>query len=151
MARKKKLYLVQRLAWCTAYNKELGRGVCQQHESPEGVPVRAFDTKAKAVKHAKQLTAEARQELNPFQFTYQDIEAIVEGDEDDLIAALAKHGLPSPQQVAITSYGSHLIDWPRWYDDLADTLTDAERDAIWNLLDRLELYRVVEVEFLLEM
>ena len=151
MARKKKLYLVQRLAWCTSHNEDLGRGVCQQHESPEGVPVRAFDTKAKATKYAKELTAEARRELNPFQFTYQDIETLMDGNEDDLIVALAEKDLPPPRHVASTSYGSHIIDWPRWYDDLADTLTDTEREAIWDLLDRLELYRVVEVEFLLEM
>ncbi len=35
-----------------------------------------------------------------------------------------------------------------WYDEIADTFSDAERAAIWKLLDRLELFRVVEVEFL---
>ena len=76
MARKKKLYLVQRLAWRPVINDDDGRAVCEQHESPEGVPVRAFETKAKATKYAKHLTAEARRELNPFQFTYQDIEVL---------------------------------------------------------------------------
>jgi hypothetical protein len=141
------------MAWCTALNDDFGRGVCQQHESPEGVPVRAFDTKAKAAKYARDLTEEAKRELNPFQFTYQDVDLLMKGDGDELalIAALEKQKLPSPQHVARTSYGSHNIDWPRWYDEIADSLTDAEREAIWNLLDRLELYRVVEVEFLLEM
>ena len=61
-------------------------------------------------------------------------------------------GLPAPaEQRPNADSGGEYIDWLRWYDGLADTLTDAERDAVWDLLDRLELYRVVEVEFLLEM
>ena len=50
MASKKKLYLVQRLAWCPVYNEDFGNARCVQHESVEGYPVRAFDTKAEATR-----------------------------------------------------------------------------------------------------
>jgi hypothetical protein len=151
VARNKKLYMVQRLAWRPVYNEDIGRAGCEQHESPEGVPVRAFDTKARAAKYARHLTAEARRELNPFQFTYEDIEAIMNGEEDDLVATVEKLQLPSPREVTRQCYGASCIDWPRWYDEVADDLGDAERDAIWDMLDCVELYRVVEVKFLLEM
>jgi hypothetical protein len=148
VASKKKLYLVQRLAWCTSHNEDLGRGVCQQHESAEGVPVRAFGTRVEAKRFAERLTAEARRELNPFQFTYQDIEAIMDWDDEELDTELRKRNLPTPTIGVHPTRGGDFIDWPRWYDEIADTLTVEEREGIWNLLDRLELYRVVEVEFL---
>ena len=149
MTMKKKLYLVQRLSWCTAGAEDLQRGIAENHIEPEGVPILAFTREAAASARAKQLTAEARRELNPFQFMYNDVESIMHGDEEALLLALGKMDLPF---VALkrypTNYSREIIDWPAWYDDIADDLTDAERDAIWNLLDRLELYRVVEVEFL---
>lgn len=147
MPRKKKLYLVQRLAWRPVVRYDDGRAVTEQHESAEGVPVRAFETKAEATKYAKHLTAEARRELNPFQFTYCDLERLTGASDKELIRAVEKAGLPAPAERVEPRWGSESIDWLRWYDDLADTLIDAERDAIWDLLDRLELYRVVDVEF----
>ena len=150
MARKKKLYLVQRLSWCTAEADDLQRGVAENHVESEGVPILAFTRKAAASARVKHLTADARRELNPFQFMYNDVESIMDGDEEALMLALGKMDLPPAiLKRRRTEYSSEIIDWPAWYDDIADTLTDAERDAIWNLLDRLELYRVVEVEFLM--
>ena len=148
MARKQKLHLVERLAWCPLFQVGYRRGTCRQHESAHGVPVGAFVTRAEASKYATELMAEARRELNPFLFVCDELCGIVEGGEDDLLAALAQLDLPEPTHEMRSSVGIRYIDWPRWYDDLADTLTDEERDAIWALLDRVELYRVVEVEFL---
>ena len=147
-SKKKKLYLVQRLAWRPVGDRDFRRGMCEQHEPAEGVPVGAFETRANASKRAKELTALARQELNPFQFTFHRVEPLMEeGDEESLLAALDKMGLPVPTKMIPTKW-SDCLDWPAWYDEIVESLTDDEREAIWNLLDSLALYRVVAVEFL---
>ena len=73
----------------------------------------------------------------------------MDGGERELMIAVGKLDILQPTKRFHTTYSGDILDWPRWYDDIADTLTDTERDTIWNLLDRLELYRVVEVEFLM--
>ena len=145
--RKKTLYVVQRVAWCPLPNENLGRGVCEQCRSAEGFPVRAFETNARATNYVKHLTREARRVLNPFQFTYHHVTELMDADEKHLISTIAELGLPLPTP-ASHKWSVEFIDWPAWYDDLADTLTNEERDTVWQHLDRLELYRVVEVEFL---
>jgi len=139
---KKKLHLLQRIAWSPDHHEDYRRGRCFRHESPAGTPVAAFATKEEASKCAAASTAEARRELNPFQFMVNGVEALTNRSEQELLLAIARLG----HAVWISKY----FDWVRWYDEIADALVEEERDAIWNLLDRLELYRVVEVEFLME-
>jgi len=42
--------------------------------------------------------------------------------------------------------GGRDLDWGDWWDAVEDTLTDDQREAIWEMMDKLRLFEVVEVE-----
>ena len=44
-----------------------------------------------------------------------------------------------------TEWGS--INWRAWWDAVAADLTDAQRDGIYEMLDQLHFYKVVQAEF----
>lgn len=100
-------------------------------------PDRVFATKAAAQKYADQLNRELRILTNPFGEYLGPADLVSEG-EDAFIALLKKVGvtIPKPQK------GERYVDWEAWWDRSYFDITDAQREAIWDVLDEFEWYGV---------
>lgn len=147
MARKKAkggIYLVQRMSW-TVWDDD-GRGQCTRHEEDQGVPVRAFRSEAAAQAYCAELEAEARRELNPFQFHHGEIGLLTaDEDEDRFLEGVARLGLEAPTSERYHNENNpDYVDYAVWWDAVQATLTPEQREGVWSLLDDLCLYVVVE-------
>lgn len=56
---------------------------------------------------------------------------------------LREAGLEPPAEAAI---GRWLRDWASWWDQHAPRMTDHQRAKVWQALDRLRFYEIVETE-----
>jgi hypothetical protein len=99
-------------------------------------PDRVFASKAAAKEYAGQLNRELRALANPFA---DDAEAdwLISRGEKALLALVKKLKLPDPKKA-----GSSYIEWEQWWDGHYFDMTDAQRDAIWDALDKFNWYAV---------
>ena len=104
-------------------------------------PDRVFVSKGAARKYAEQLNRELRALTNPFDDDHDPPMLIRDGDDDTLIALLKKLGLAVPKVPASERY----IDWAAWWDRAHFEMTEAQRDAIWDVLDEFEWYKVKQI------
>jgi hypothetical protein len=102
-------------------------------------PNRVFASRRSAQQHADQLNRELRDLTNPFA---DDMEPdwLATGGEDGLIALLKKLRAPVPK----VQKGDSYIDWEAWWDRHYFDMTDAQRDAIWDALDKFNWYQVTK-------
>jgi len=61
-----------------------------------------------------------------------------EGESD----ALSVMGLEPP----VEAESGKVRDWPSWWDQHAPRMTDQQRAKVWQALDRLRFYEIVETE-----
>jgi hypothetical protein len=148
MARKKTnkpaLYLVVRVGWRRWYRGgyEWFRG--DDGPCRSGRPIAAFAERAPAEARRAGLEAEARARLSPFNF-------------------LETHWLADYSSLPLEEFGKRLkkilldvrlprnwrqekTDWAKWWDGVADRLSEEQREAVWALFDRLHFYAVVQTE-----
>jgi hypothetical protein len=104
-----------------------------------GEPERVFAGKAAAVKFAAERTLAARAFTNPFEW---NTGPIITGGETKLAAVITKLGLKPPTK----KKGEYGINWSRWWDQTYEQMSEQQRDAIWDALDKKKLYRVVKNE-----
>jgi hypothetical protein len=106
-------------------------------ESPTfSEPDRVFATKGAALKFAEERNRELRQLVNPFDG--RSAAYSLKGGEKALIALLKKLRLPIPKKDKSYIF----IDWEEWWDQRYFDVTDAQREAIWNALDKYNWYTV---------
>ena len=98
-------------------------------------PERVFATKAAAQKLADERNAELRAMVNPFE-RYPP-QYVITGGENAFLALLKKLGLTAPKKPKNT-----WINWEAWWDDSYFNMTDAQREAIWDALDKFDWYHV---------
>ena len=103
----------------------------------EGEPERVFASETAARKYAAERTLACRAFMNPFSTPYY---LPITGGEKKLIARVTKLGLTPPAKKKSEYYP----DWRGWWDRNYANMTQAQRDAIWDALDKLELYTVVK-------
>jgi hypothetical protein len=83
----------------------------------------------------QRLEADARAVINPFRCG-SSLSEQTSFDEGRLCDWLLDHGLTPPTQKR--------RDWVRWYDKCRTTLDDFQRDRIWEALDLVRFYEVIE-------
>jgi len=101
-------------------------------------PECVFATKAAAMKFAEARNRELRQLVNPFYDRSADY--LLTGGEKALTALVKQLGLPVPAKSK--SYGYSIIEWMQWWDGHYFDMTDAQREAIWDALDKYNWYTV---------
>jgi hypothetical protein len=135
----RKVYLVQRKGWSfDDYQQEFDH----DPDAGGGVPVRAFASRARAEACARNLERAARKEVSPFVFGDLGYLSSLSLEEFcDFLRTLKVR--PPP----IESLERHpFARWREWWDEHAGGLSEGKRDAIWDMLDRLRFYEVVETE-----
>jgi hypothetical protein len=101
-------------------------------------PERVFATQAAARAFAEERNRELRQLVNPFEMYGPDSTA--KGGEKALLALVQKLGLPAPKKAA--SYDSSRAVWEKWWDRHYFDMTDPQRDAVWDVLEKYNWYKV---------
>lgn len=99
-------------------------------------PERVFASRAEAQAFAEERNRELRALVNPFADYGPDVSA--KGGERALLALVEKLGLADPG--GHKSYG--YIDWEQWWDRHYFDMTDPQRGAIWDALDKYNWYQV---------
>jgi hypothetical protein len=102
------------------------------------VPDRVFATPETAQRHADALNREVRAVCNPFHRDYVD--ALIKGGEKSLLKLIATLGLHPPAKIRV--HGQEYTQWVAWWDSNYFDMTDAQREAIWNALDKFNWYKV---------
>lgn len=132
-----RLYVVIRKGW---HEYE---GTFTQGEDDTGTPVRVFPTREVAVAFARESQRADRRYLVPFRFEHEAIELLSSLETDEAMCeAVRALGLEPPTPTDRGSYEAY--DWVAWWDERAGDFTPQQRDAVWDLCDRLELYTVVD-------
>jgi len=139
----KGVFVVQRLSWNVGGDRA-GPCFCND-EDDQGTPLRCFRSREEAEACCQELEQQARRELSPFQFHMGELELLTTLSEKEFRQALGKLGLTPPTGTAFrTEWRS--IDWRVWWDAVAADLTDAQREGVFDLLDELRFYEVVQAE-----
>jgi hypothetical protein len=100
-------------------------------------PERVFATKAAAQKLTDERNAELRAMVNPFE-RYPP-QYVITGGENAFLALLKKLRLTPPKK---PKSDRMWINWEGWWDDSYFDMTDVQREAIWDALDRFDWYQV---------
>jgi len=145
MAGSSKVWLVQRRGWDVAEGwPPDGLGFFAATENPTAVPLRAFGKRKDAEVHRAELERDARREASPFRYGFE-VAHVTSLDESTLRQRITRLGLEPPEQPAGERLPCDtLTPWREWWNHTAGGLTDGQREAIWDLLDRLSFYQVVE-------
>jgi hypothetical protein len=113
----------------------------EEAREPYGVPVAAFRERSLADEYRLEMERVARRDLSPFELgPIHDLTSLSEVHLADRILAL---GLRPPNVKERERYHGY---WARWWDRTAGRLTEEQREAIWNLMDRLSLYFVLPLD-----
>jgi hypothetical protein len=113
---------------------------CDVDGQPAGRPEAAFATREEAEEYRRRREREWWSWANPFDWE-EDFEGVTSFAEpvfrDWLYDLTGLHG-PDPDS---DGHG----DWQAWFNQVADQLGPQQRERIWEQMDRVELYRVVEL------
>src|SRR3954471_5820996 len=90
----KGVYVVQRLSWNLG-GDEAGPSFCRD-EDDQGTPLRCFKSRKVAQAYCRELEAQARRELSPFQYHMGELELLTTMPEKDFRQALRRLGLKPP-------------------------------------------------------
>jgi len=116
-----------------------------------GEPVRAFTDYAKAVEHTRRLEYERRKLVNPFappgDSDYMDLpapklEQITSLDEGRLCDWIMDQGLEPPKGKG----KKEKRDWEKWWNDHAKKWDEFTTAKVWEALDKVVFYAIVEME-----
>lgn len=100
-------------------------------------PDRVFASKKAAQEYADALNRELRAFTNPFA---NDTEpGFIMSDEDKLWALLKTFNIAEPK----APKGGY-VRWDRWWAQVAAELTEEQRDAVWDVFDEFEWFKVKE-------
>jgi hypothetical protein len=112
--------------------------VADGYDGPSyGEPERVFADRKAAAAFARELARAGRAILNPFHAGGP--EDWITGGEKKLVEAVKKLGLKPPK----VKKGYYYTDWPGWWNQTYYDMTEAQRDAVWDALNKLKLYQVV--------
>lgn len=98
-------------------------------------PDRVFASRKAAQEHAAALNRDLRALTNPFADEREP--GFIMSDEDKLWALLKTFNIAEPK----APKGGY-IRWDKWWAQVAAELTEEQRDAVWNLFDEYEWYKV---------
>lgn len=125
-------FVVERLNWRRASGDTFYR-------YPGQTRIASFDTVEKAEAHRRELESVARAAVNPFLGTLAPPADQTSLPEDVLCDWLTDQDIDPP---ATSKSGAR--NWAKWWPEANESWTDEERAAVWDRLDRVIFYRVVE-------
>jgi hypothetical protein len=137
----REVYLVQRAA--------LDMGEDQVDSGCEGfvpaVPLRVFADEAAAQAYRRDVERMMRAELCPFQLG--DTWELCDMDEDAFCERVKALGLPPPEVKTLSSrFGVFQgLDLLGWWAQVVPTMTEEQRDAVWELCSRVIVVSVVRL------
>jgi hypothetical protein len=136
-SRRRRVYLVQRVYWQRFY-EESPFHVC--FDPTEGEPVKAFWDYDKALTLCRSLEQEARRTENPFAYG----RAL---DERSRFDAWRFHDWLVDADLAPPPPGSDDEEgvWVSWWEENEPSMTEAQRARVWDALDQVRFYSVVEL------
>jgi hypothetical protein len=108
-------------------------------------PYTAFRTReqAEADRLENEEMARDMMELHPFQINgLCDWSAWSSLPQEEAVERVTALGLPAPGP----GYRDTL-DWEGWWDEQQEEMTGEQESAVWDLLDKIRFYEVVEIEF----
>jgi hypothetical protein len=132
----RRVYLVQRRAVADYPHGGLERHTA--HPNNGFLPwkaLRLFADEAAAVAFADEVRAMIRLEVDPFEYGGWEVGEASSHPADDFWLLAAELGLPLPVD--------DVLGTREWWYQQASRMTDAQRDGVWALFDRLELVRVM--------
>lgn len=136
MLKGRKIYLVHRVGWYLDYN-----GGFSKTDEEFTIPVRGFDTRIEAETCCRELEAKVRQEVSPFRFS-DDLNLVTRLGETEFFEQLTALNISLPTKKQ-SPYGEYII-LSDWWENIVGTLTDEQREGVWDLLDLLTFYTVAE-------
>jgi len=144
--KKRTVYVVERLSWHFWWDDHGGSNqpVCNDNNSGDeqgGVPVAAFADRVRAKKLCAELEREGRAEVCPFQFNNGEPECLSSKSDEEFIGTIREMGLEPP-----FAPKRGYVNWYHWWQKVEPRVTPLQREAVWDLLDQVKLYRVVKCE-----
>jgi hypothetical protein len=138
------LHLVEK--YQTAYRRELPNPfrpgevlrVHILHFVASAIPVKAFLDAGAAQEFCKEQERLAWEACNPFHYANK-VSDCTRLDSSRLRDWLLDAGLEPPAAKAKVAV------WVKWYDTVKPTLTEIQRLKVWEVLDKVRFYRVVEL------
>jgi hypothetical protein len=123
----------------------LFRHVWRRHEGrwlslPGADPVRLFHDRPTAEAAAREMEWDLRRRVNPFLCGAAALHYQTSFDAARLYDWCLDHGLDPPGVTADSAA------WAAWWDTHPEGFTPAQRAAVWEVLDRVRFFRVVESE-----
>jgi|GEM_PF-7001072 len=120
----------------------------QPFEDTDGGPVQvpeAVFLDRHLAQHDRMLRESAARELlNPFWFSSGYLPDLTTVSERTFREQLAGLGLPAPAESLLQAAGS--IDWIAWWDRKSPYWSAEQRAGVWNMLDKVQLFDVIEIE-----
>jgi hypothetical protein len=121
------------------------RTVWRRHEGrwlslPGADPVRSFHDRPTAEAAAREMEWDLRRRVNPFLCGAAALHYQTSFDAARLYDWCLDHGLDPPGVTADSAA------WAAWWETHQEGFTPAQRAAVWEVLDRVRFFRVVEAE-----
>jgi hypothetical protein len=133
------IYVVQEFSWRVRSSSSPG----VQDDERSGRPVLAFSDRARTDAHCQQLNLQKRATTNPFYYIPKGAD-YTSMDPASFLAFLRAEGLTPPTDFfpddALTIW-----TWALWWDEHRSKWDERLVERIWNALDRLSFYEVLEV------
>jgi hypothetical protein len=141
-------FVVVRLGWEERYEDDRSFDLVETEDEGRtlGRPLAVFTNKKDADARKEQLEREEREALSPFTFVGRaeyHLRGVTSLSLEQFLAKL-KEIAPKARLPKTSKYDER--DWNGWWEKYADTLSEEQRQGVWELLDRLELYRVMPTE-----
>jgi hypothetical protein len=111
-----------------------------------GVPVAVFFTEEEASAALDAMERQAQEEVSSPFLVGGTLEERSGLNEEDFVREVRKLGLPAPKVRSVSRSSSEVWNWPAWYDGLDPRPTPEQLQGLWNLLDGLCFFKIVEVE-----
>jgi len=133
------IYVVQEFSWQGLNRSSPGI----QDDERSGKPVMAFIDRARADAHCRQLNFQKRATTNPFRYVPKGADYTTMGPAP-FLAFLRAEGLTPPTDYFPDDAGT-IWTWSEWWDGHLNEWDERLVERLWNALDRLSFYEVVEV------
>jgi hypothetical protein len=125
------LYVLQRLNW-----QHWGNGFARL---PGATRLRSYQSRAVAERTRQKRERDARNAVNPFTCGGRALHYQTSLDADRLHDWLLDAGIEPPARAADGSR-----DWAAWWDKNYLSLSEAQKEKVWEALDRVKFFEVVE-------
>ena len=125
-------FTLERFVWRRYGDRWLSR--------PGTDPMRTFHDRSTAEAAARELEWELRRRVNPFAFGERFLHYQTTFDAPRLFDWCLDHGLEPPAVAPESPM------WEEWWERHQPRFTDVQRAAVWEALNRVRFYRVIESE-----